>query len=108
MLSWSWCPTCWNCWEGEPNMRLRAPSRVPRFALLTLVGGLLIAQTPQPSRPAPSAQQPTSDNGQPIRVSVENVVVPTLVFTRDGGFVSGLRPDQFRLFDNNKEQNIQV
>ena len=89
-------------------MRLRARTRIPRFAFLTLVGGLLIAQTPQPPKPAPQAQEPTSENGQPIRISVENVVVPTLVFTRDGGFVSGLRPDQFRLFDNSKEQNIQV
>jgi VWFA-related protein len=36
------------------------------------------------------------------------VVAPTLVFDRDGGYVAGIRPDQFRLFDNGKEQNIQV
>ena len=31
-----------------------------------------------------------------------------LVFDRNGDYVNGLRPDQFRLFDNGKEQNVQV
>ena len=31
-----------------------------------------------------------------------------LVFDRNGDYVNGLRPEQFRLFDNDKEQNIQV
>ena len=33
---------------------------------------------------------------------------PYWVYDRDGNTVSGLRPEQFRLFDNKKEQNIQV
>jgi VWFA-related protein len=80
-----------------------------RFLLLTLIGGLAAGQEPpqQPPKPAAPAQE-NADSSQPIRVSVENVVAPVLVMTRDGGTVSGLRPDQFRLFDNGKEQNIQV
>lgn len=68
---------------------------MPRLALLTILCGLLAAQQEK----AP----PTIG-----RVSVENVVAPVVVFDRSGGHVSGLNPDQFRLFDNGKEQNIHV
>ena len=36
------------------------------------------------------------------------VVAPVSVVDRNGDYVDGLRPDQFHLFDNGKEQNIQV
>jgi VWFA-related protein len=39
---------------------------------------------------------------------VDFVSTPAWVYDRDGNTVSGLRPEQFRLFDNGKEQNIQV
>ena len=100
-----------------------------RFSLATLLCGLLIAQQPAPksnSQPA-SAPQKGQAQGAPkgadqagpeddfpdqdlLRFSVgaEYVVAPVLVFDRDGQYVNGLRPDQFRLFDNGKEQNIQV
>ena len=35
-------------------------------------------------------------------------MAPVVVLDREGQFVSGLTPDQFRLFDNGKEQNIHV
>jgi VWFA-related protein len=35
-------------------------------------------------------------------------VAPAVVFDRDDNYVAGIRPDQFRLFDNGKEQNIHV
>ena len=79
-----------------------------RFALLTLLTGLLLAQTQPPPKSTPQQAEQPSDGGQPIRVSVENVMAPVLVYDRAGNTVNGLRPDQFRLFDNNKEQNIQV
>ena len=41
-------------------------------------------------------------------MTVDYVVAPVLVFDRDGSYVNGIRKDQFRLFDNGKEQNIQV
>jgi len=78
-----------------------------RFLGLTLLGGLLAAQTQQPPKSSVQVEQP-ADGSQPIRVSVENVVAPVRVLDRSGNSVSGLRPDEFRLFDNNKEQNIQV
>jgi len=82
-----------------------------RFGLATLLCGLLAAQqsstAPQQSTTAPQ-QQPQEQLPAPIRVTVDYVTTPALVFDRDGGYVNGLRPDQFRLFDNGKEQNINV
>ncbi len=62
-----------------------------------------------------AAQQPTA---QPkaeetpeqtvIRTTVQYVTTPVWVFDRDGDYVNGLQPSQFRLFDNDKEQQIQV
>jgi len=43
-----------------------------------------------------------------IKTSVTNIVAPVLVTDRSGNIVDGLQPHQFRLFDNGKEQNIQV
>src|SRR5271165_954772 len=107
MLSWSWCPTCLNYWGGGPSMRLPGRSRMLRFTVVSLLCGLLVAQTQPPPKSSPQQADPP-EAGHKIVVSVENVMAPVLVFDRGGGFVSGLRPDQFRLFDNNKEQNIHV
>ena len=73
-----------------------------RPILFTFVCGLLAAQQPQ---------QPQQDPGQRatiFRGGVEVVQAPVLVFDRDGNYVDGLQPHQFHLFDNGKEQNIQV
>ena len=73
-----------------------------RPILFTFVCGLLAAQQPQ---------QPQQDPGQPatiFRGGVEVVQAPVLVFDRDGNYVDGLQPPQFHLFDNGKEQNINV
>jgi VWFA-related protein len=43
-----------------------------------------------------------------IRATVSVVQAPTTVTDRSGALVDGLRPDQFRLFDNGKEQDIHV
>jgi len=77
-----------------------------RTVFMCLLCGLLAAQ--QPST-VPPAQTPEAGQQDPvIRVGVDYVTTPALVFDRDGGYVNGLRPDQFRLFDNGKEQNINV
>jgi VWFA-related protein len=61
-------------------------------------------QTPQQQTPPPEAQAlPTIFRG-----GVEVVQAPVLVFDRDGNYVNGLQPPQFHLFDNDKEQNINV
>ena len=77
-----------------------------RTVFVTLLCGLLAAQqssTVPPQTPEPGQQDPRS-----FAWGVEYVTTPALVFDRDGGYVNGLRPDQFRLFDNGKEQNINV
>src|SRR5690348_10827931 len=79
-----------------------------RLFLISGVCGLLAAQQ---AAPPPAQQQPTTATEDPetrIAVSVDYVSTPAWVYDRDGNTVSGLQPNQFRLFDNNKEQNIQV
>jgi VWFA-related protein len=61
--------------------------------------------------PPNRAQQPQQPEEQPtvrIGVTVENVVAPVLVFDKNGSYVNNIRPDQFHLYDNTKEQNISV
>jgi len=64
---------------------------------------------------AASAQAPPGTNTEVpeigegiIKSTVTNIVAPTLVTDRTGNIVDGLQPSQFHLFDNKKEQNIQV
>jgi hypothetical protein len=60
--------------------------------------------------PPDRAQQPQQPEEPTTRigVTVENVVAPVLVFDKDGSYVNNIRPDQFHLYDNTKEQNISV
>ncbi|MCU1326308.1 MAG: hypothetical protein JWN34_1678, partial [Bryobacterales bacterium] len=70
---------------------------------------LAFAQAPPPAAPAaPAAPQGGVELDTRIITSVTNIVAPVLVTDRDGNIVDGLQPHQFRLFDNGKEQNIQV
>lgn len=59
----------------------------------------LHAQDPAPDKEVPMAQ---------FRTSVDVVVAPVVVRDRDGNYIHGLQPSDFRLFDNGKEQNIKV
>jgi VWFA-related protein len=45
---------------------------------------------------------------QPFRVGVNVVMAPVTVLDKQGDYVSGLQPQDFRLLDNSKEQNIKV
>ncbi|HUS07671.1 MAG TPA: VWA domain-containing protein [Bryobacteraceae bacterium] len=42
----------------------------------------------------------------PVRVNV--VEAPTTVTDKDGSYITGIKPSEFRLFDNGKLQNIEV
>jgi len=94
-----------------------------RLFLVTVICGLLLAQqksTPpepwntaasaQKQQPPPAQKPPAASNDQLTNIvtTVQNVVVPTVVFDRDGNYVNGIRPDQFHLYDDGVEQNIQV
>jgi VWFA-related protein len=54
------------------------------------------------------AQNATETPDATIRTTVDVVVAPVTVLDRDENYVDGLRPDQFHLFDNDKEQSISV
>jgi VWFA-related protein len=54
------------------------------------------------------AQEPDITNLQVFRESVNIVIAPTTVTNRDGSLASGLKPHQFKLYDNNKEQDVKV
>lgn len=80
-----------------------------RFLFISFLCGLLTAQTaPQQQTPTPAKPETQEGEISPIRVTVDYVSTPAWVYDRDDNIVNGLRPEQFRLFDNGKEQNISV
>ena len=81
-----------------------------RLAAIALTAMAAVAQVPNTSTPPPSAPAPGAPEiGEAIiRSTTTNIVAPTLVTDRNGNIVDGLQPAQFHLFDNGKEQNIQV
>lgn len=76
-----------------------------RMILPLAAAALALAQKPAP-QPQGQDQEPGFD--QPIKVQVTNIVAPVLVTDQRGNIIDGLQPDQFHLWDNGKEQNIQV
>jgi len=69
---------------------------------------LIAAAAQAPAQQQSSANSDAPEFGEPIRASVTNIIAPVLVTDRSGNIIDGLQPHQFHLFDNNKEQNIQV
>ncbi len=69
-----------------------------------------LAQAPQAEKQPPQAEkQDAIELGQVIGTSsVTNIVAPVLVTDKAGNIIDGLQPNQFHLWDNGKEQNIQV
>ena len=63
------------------------------------------AQAAAQQRPAPApARQPDED--EVVRVETHLVTVPVAVRDHAGRFIPGLRPEQFRLFEDGAEQEI--
>lgn len=88
-------------------------------ALLALLAGAAAAQQPnppqdKPSSPAPvtdkagkpQGQAPASGEQNPIRVTTNTVLVPVTVKDRNGNLVGDLRKEEFRIFEDNVEQQI--
>ncbi len=73
-------------------------------ATLAAVAGAQQLPPIEPPQPLPSAhpESPT------LRVTANEVLVPTLVEKRGGGIVYGLKPDDFVLEDNGVPQKIRV
>jgi VWFA-related protein len=88
------------------NSGQRLVGRVVCAAILTIAATAGAQQLPpiEPAKPLPSAHQDTPT----IRVTTNEVLVPTLVEKRDGGVVYGLKPDDFVLEDNGVPQKIRV
>lgn len=56
--------------------------------------------------PAAPAKAPAGDQQSPIRVQVNEVIVPVTVTDDHGRFVSDLDKKDFQIFENNKQQSI--
>src|ERR1700684_625967 len=77
--------------------------RIPALVLTCVAAAICIAlcfvlYSAMP-RPIPNTQTP-------IKVSVNEVIVPVTVTDEKGRFVSNLAKDDFKIFDENKEQKI--
>lgn len=73
--------------------------------LRILLAGLLCVVLVAQQAPAPPAQD-DDDIDHLIRATVNIVVAPTTVTDKDGNFVNGLQPHEFRLYDNETLQDI--
>jgi VWFA-related protein len=75
-----------------------------RLQLIAIVGALLLV----PARPALQGQNPPSGGGQPMfRSSTALVEVDAIVHDREGRFATGLRAEDFEIFEDGRPQNIQ-
>src|SRR5262245_3185820 len=103
---------CWSCWAARqitPSLwrrngldRSDVKISMPVFRVfgIALLCWALSAQQSQIDS--------TSVPDLTIRTTVDVVTTPVTVYDRDGAYVQGLQPEQFHLFDNEKEQNIKV
>ena len=70
---------------------------------LGLVAALFVINPATPYEPASQAQDQDDDV---IRVSTELVVLNATVIDKNGKFVSGLKPNEFHLFEDGAEQKV--
>src|SRR6266478_4055075 len=75
-----------------------------RAVTAALVASLALAQSAQEPPPRPQASQPQAP---PIRVQVNEVIVPVTVTDDRGRFVSNLDAADFRIQDDGRDQKIQ-
>jgi VWFA-related protein len=79
--------------------------------LILLCGSLVILLMAQPPQTKQAPPHPVNLLDEPqtppnFSITTQQVLAPVLVFDRNRNFVNGLTPDQFRLYDNGKEQNL--
>src|SRR5665213_1458927 len=74
----------------------RIPPLLPTFAVAAAICAALYVAIPGTVARAQA----------PIKVSVNEVIVPVTVTDEKGRFVSNLTQDDFKIFDENKEQKI--
>src|SRR5271155_3958061 len=80
-----------------------------RVFLSGFVAIALFSQSQTPVSPAPASQVPASQQSEapPIKVSVNEVIVPITVTDEKGRFVSDLEQKDFTIMDEGKEQKIE-
>jgi Ca-activated chloride channel family protein len=97
---------------GLRTMKSLRKTAICTCALLVSVPALFFAaQAPSPVRQQPGAaaqDPPLSDAQAKIIVNSNLVVLPVTVKDRSGTLVPDLRKDEFRVFEDNVEQNIDV
>ncbi len=71
-----------------------------------LKGSALLGGAPFFSAASVSASSLLAQESKPIQIAVNEVIVPVTVTDDKGKFVSDLKQDDFKIFDQNKEQRI--
>lgn len=91
------------------SLRLLLAMLVGLTGVLALSNGASTAPVLSPSSPA-SSQQETSEqeNSTPIAVSSNLVDLPISVTDRKGDFVDGLERENFRVYENGREEKISI
>jgi VWFA-related protein len=59
------------------------------------------------TQPSSSPEEVAEDDGEVIKVETNLVTMPVSVLDRNGRFVSGLKQQDFHIFENNMEQKIE-
>src|SRR5579864_551142 len=104
-------------WLMHIIRRMNRGSRLSRFlaALCLIVTAFAFCRAQQPVRPSPpppepqeSAPQAPLQSAYTIQRSVDMVVLHVSVTDEHGQFVPGLKPENFRLFEDDSEQKISV
>ena len=78
------------------------------FLCVAIVPAVIPAQQPAASTTPASVAPGDEDQDYRFTTTVKEVAVPVTVMDRDGSIVNGLKPYQFHLNDNGKDQDIHV
>ncbi|KAA6464739.1 VWA domain-containing protein [Acidobacteria bacterium AB60] len=97
--------------SGAPSETMNPAIFLTRCAAALLLSAVVVsAQQPQQiPPPEPPQPLPGSNPDEPtLRVTTQEVLVPTLVEAHDGTILYGLKPDDFILTDNGAPQKLRV
>jgi VWFA-related protein len=86
-----------------PSVTARVPGLAWLCAVLLAAGSSVTAHAL-----AAQSEAPQSGDVPTIQVKSSAVLVPTLVETRSGSIIYGLKPEDFSLFDNGRPQKLHV
>jgi VWFA-related protein len=87
------------------NNQMRVPGEFPHSPGRRVTACAVSALFLLPTTALPQEQD---GRDKPISLTITNVIAPTIVTDEHGSYVNGLQPHQFRLFDNEKQQDIKV